>query len=67
MNVRWNFSSKKDNFRLSAVLQLPDTYKCLNGVVLGAIEGLCIFGTRFAYPCRCVDLIPHFGRSIPMP
>ena len=49
---------KEDIFRLAAVLQLPDKFKCQNGVVVYPIESLCVLLKRFAYPCRYVDLIP---------
>ena len=55
---------KEDIFRLAAVLQLPDKFKCQNGVVVYPIESLCVLLKRFAYPCRYVDLIPRFGRPI---
>ena len=55
---------KEDIFRLAAALQLPNTFKCQNGVVVDNVEGLCIALKRFAYPCRYVDLIPRFGRPI---
>ena len=55
---------KEDIFRLAAVLQLPDKFKCQNGVVVYPIESLFVLLKRFAYPCRYVDLIPRFGRPI---
>ena len=55
---------KEDIFRLAAALQLPNTFKCQNGVVVDNVECLCIALKRFAYPCRYVDLIPRFGRPI---
>ena len=61
--VEFHFK-KEDIFRLAATLQLPNTFKCQNGVVVDNVEGLCIALKRFAYPCRYVDLIPRFGRPI---
>ena len=59
------FRFKKDDiFRLAAALQLPEIFKCQNGVVVDSVEALCIALKRFAYPCRFVDLIPCFGRPI---
>ena len=59
------FRFKKDDiFRLAAALQLPEIFKCQNGVVVDSVEALCIALKRFAYPCRFVDLIPRFGRPI---
>ena len=55
---------KEDIFRLAAALQLPNTLKCENGVVVDNVEGICIVLKRFAYPCRYVDLILRFGRPI---
>ena len=47
-------------FRLAASLQLPEVFRCHNGVVIDTVESLCIVVKRFAYPCRYADLIPHF-------
>ena len=33
---------KEDIFRLAAALQLPDKFKCQNGVVVCPIESLCV-------------------------
>ena len=33
-------------------------------MVVDTFEGLCIALKRVAYPCRSVDLLPHFGRPI---
>ena len=55
---------KEDIFRLAAALQLPNTFKCQNGVVVDDVEALCIALKRFAHPCRYVDLIPRFGRPV---
>ena len=33
---------KEDIFRLAAALQLPNTFKCQNGVVADNVDGLCI-------------------------
>ena len=38
---------------------------CYNRLVVDGIEAFCIFLKCFAYPCRCVDLIPRFARPVP--
>jgi len=61
-----NFRVKKQDIPLLAeALRLPETFKCQQGSVCDAIEGLCIFLRRFAYPCRYCDLVSLFGRSVP--
>ena len=62
--MRWNSVSRKDIFKLAAVLQLPDKFKCQNRVAVYPIEGLCVLLRRFTYPCRYADLIPRFGKPI---
>ena len=54
--VEFSFT-KEDIFRLAAALQLPNTFKCQNGVVVDDVEALCIALKRFPYPCRYVDLM----------
>ena len=39
--------------------------RCFNGHVIDSVEAFCICLKRYAYPCRYVDLIPRFGRSVP--
>ena len=55
---------KLDVYRLAAALRLPESFKCENGVVIEAMEALCICLKRFPYPCRYADLIPRFGRPV---
>ena len=50
---------------LGHVLQLPQKLTCYNRTSTGMEEVLCILLRRFAYPCRYVDLMPQFGRSLP--
>lgn len=56
---------KNDIYRLNDALQIPDNICCYNGTVCTSIEALCILLKRFAYPCRYLDMVPRFGRSIP--
>ena len=34
--------------------------------VAGGMEGLCMLVKRLAYPCRHGDMVPRFGRTIPV-
>ena len=54
-----------DIYTLVHTFQLPEVFKCYNGVVMDSVEALCICLKRYAYPCRYADLIPRFGRPIP--
>lgn len=56
---------RNDIYRLKDAMNFPDTFKCYNGLKFDAMEGLCIFLKRFAYPCRYLDLIPRFARPVP--
>ena len=47
------------------ILQLPDVFKCNNGVVCDSVEAFCIFLKRFAYPCRYQDIMYRFARPVP--
>ena len=51
---------------LADVLQIPDTFLCYQRSVLSGIEGLCILLKWLSYPCRCRNLIPRFGRPVPV-
>ena len=56
---------KEDLWHLADALSLPrDGFSCSNGTRSGALEALCIFLRRHCYPCRYLDLIPMFGRSV---
>ena len=56
---------KEDLWHLADALSLPrDGFSCSNGTRSGALEALCIFSRRHCYPCRYLDLIPMFGRSV---
>ena len=56
---------KDDIYRLSEVLMIPEEIVCYNRTKYDGIEALCVFLKRAAYPCRYVDLIPHFAQPIP--
>ena len=57
------FRFKKDYiFRLATALQLPEVFRCQNGVVVDSVESLRIVLKRFTYPCRHADLITRFGK-----
>ena len=56
---------RNDIYRLKEVLHIPDIVRTYNRMIVDGVEALCIFLKRFAYPCRYVDRIPHFGRAIP--
>ena len=56
---------KNDIYRLKEALHIPDTVLTYNRMKLDGEEALCMFLQRFAYPCRYVDMISNYGRSIP--
>ena len=58
---------KRDTPRLRYALDLPNeiTYHFYNDLVVDSTEALCIVLSRLAYPCRYVDMVPLFGRSVP--
>ena len=56
---------KEDIFILNVVLQLPERICCYNGTNVSSLEALCIFLKRYAYPCRYLDMISRFCRSVP--
>ena len=64
MNAFLN-SEKEDLFLLDDVLQIPDQITCYNGTVVSGIEALYVCLKRYAYPCRHLDMIPSFGRTVP--
>ena len=55
---------KRDINRLAAAFQLPDSFKCANGVIVDGVEALCVTLKRVAYPCRYADIVPRFGRPV---
>ena len=56
---------KEDIPTLAEVLAIPDSLVCPQGTKADGTEGLCCALKRFAYPCRCSDMIPLFGRTVP--
>lgn len=56
---------ENDIYNLIEVLRVPPELTCYNGLKVNAIEAMCVFLKRFAYPCRYVDLIPLFARPEP--
>lgn len=57
---------KYDLQLLAECLGIPDVFKCEQRSICDGIEGLCMLLRRFAYPCRYSDLIPRFGRPVPV-
>lgn len=61
------FRFKKEDIQvLAGALGIPQTFVCEQGSFCDGIEGLCLLLRRFAYPCRYSDLIPRFGRPVPV-
>ena len=58
--------TKQDIPVLAEVLGVPDTISCYQRSVCSGVEALCILLKRLAYPCRYVDLLPRFARSVPV-
>ena len=56
---------KKDVYRLSEALNLPDQFNFYNGRVVDKVEAICVLLQWFAYPCRYLDMVPRFGRPTP--
>jgi hypothetical protein len=57
---------KHDLPLLAEALGIPDVFKCEQRSICDGMEGLCMLLRRFAYPCRYSDLIPRFGRPVPV-
>ena len=58
---------KRDIPRLRDALDLPNEITChfYSDIVVDSTEALCIVLSRLVYPCRYVDMVPLFGRSVP--
>ena len=58
---------KRDIPRLRDTLDLSNEIDChfYSDLVVHSTEALCIVLSRFADPCRYVDMAPLFGRSVP--
>jgi len=63
--VEFRFS-KTEIYDLVGTFRLPEVLNCYNGWVVDAVEALCIVLKRYAYPSRYADLVPRFGRSVPL-
>ncbi|XP_068742300.1 uncharacterized protein [Montipora capricornis] len=57
---------KKDLPTLAEALQIPPTFKLRQGSIVSGMEGLCILLRRLAYPCRFGDMVPRFGKPVPV-
>ena len=51
-------------YKLLEAFELPKEIRCYNSTVMQSVEALCITPKRFAYPCRYVDLILRFTRTV---
>ena len=58
---------KRDILHLQTALDFPNEITChfYNDLTVNTTEALCVVLNRLAYPCRYVDMVPIFGRSIP--
>ena len=63
--VEFRFS-KTEIYDLVGTFHLPEVLNCYNGWVVDAVDALCIVLKRYAYPSRYADLVPRFGRSVPL-
>ena len=57
---------KNDLPLLTEALQIPPQFRCSQRTLSEGMEGLCMVLRRLAYPCRYSDLIPRFGRPVPV-
>ena len=53
-------------FDLRDALQIPNSFTCYQKSLSDGMKGLCMPLRRLAYPCRYSDMIPRFGRPIPV-
>ena len=44
---------------------MPDVIRCYNNVSIHKVEALCMTLQRYSYPCRHLDMMSNFGRTIP--
>ena len=58
--------AKKDLPALAEALQIPPSFKLSQGSIESGMESLCILLRRLAYPCRFGDMIPLFGKPVPV-
>ena len=57
---------KQDLDTLAEALQIPESFHCKQRSKIDGMEGLCMLLRRFAYPCRHSDMVPRFGRPVPV-
>ena len=57
---------KRDIPALEEALQIPDWISCNQRSKAEGTEALCMLLKRFAYPCRYRDMVPRFGRPVPV-
>ena len=57
---------KSDLPKLRDALQIANSFTCYQKSVSDGMEGLCMLRRRLAYLCRYSDMIPRFGRPIPV-
>lgn len=57
---------KRDIPLLAEALQIPPYFRCYQRSKVDGLEGLCMLLKRFSYPCRYSDMIPRFGRPVPV-
>lgn len=61
------FRVKKRNApALAEALQIPDCISCNQRGKAEGTEALCMLLKRFAYPCRCSDMVPRFAHPVPV-
>ena len=51
---------------LAEVLQIPESFTCYQRSIASGMGALCILLRRLAYPCRYSDMLPRFGRPVPV-
>ena len=57
---------KQDLDTLAEVLQIPASFKCHQRSKIDRMEGLYMLLGRFAYPSSYSDMVPRFGRPVPV-
>lgn len=57
---------KKDLPALAEALQIQPCFKLCQGSIVNGMEGLCLLLRRLTYPCRFGDMMPCFGKPVPV-
>ena len=57
---------KRDLPALAEAFLIPQSFKIHQRSVADGMEGLCMLLKRLAYPCRYGDMVPRFGRPVPV-